>query len=79
MAYYDLVNILNNLSHSEKIKCDKALGFYCVYLGVTPVKFFFVLELLLGLGFVILTSLFSLFYFTGECYWVLTEDETNYL
>ena len=42
-------------------------------------KFFFVLELLLGFGSVILTSLFSLFYFTGECYWVLTEDEPNYL
>ena len=26
-----------------------------------------------------LTSLFSLFYFIGECYWVLTEDEPNYL
>ena len=29
-------------------------------------KFFFVLQLLLGLGSIILTSLFSLFYVTGE-------------
>ena len=31
-------------------------------------KFFFVLYLLLGLGSILLTSLFSLFYITGECY-----------
>ena len=31
-----------------------------------PVNFLFVLQLLLGLGFIMLPSLFSLFYVTGE-------------
>ena len=33
--------------------------------------FFFVLQLLLGLGSILLTSLYSLFYVTGECYRLL--------
>ena len=33
-----------------------------------PVKFFFVLQLLLALESIMLTYLFSLFYVTGECY-----------
>jgi len=33
-----------------------------------PVKFFLVLQLFLGLGSMVLTSLLSLFYVTGECY-----------
>lgn len=42
------------------------------YLGFTlvhkPVKVSFVLYLLLGLGSIMVTSLSTLFYFTGECY-----------
>ena len=35
------------------------------------VKFNFVLQLLLGLRSIFLTSLYSLFYITGECYRLL--------
>ena len=37
-----------------------------VYLGVRTCELFFVLSLLLGLGSIMLTSLFSLFHVTGE-------------